>query len=83
MNTSDTTDIDIIKEPVQIKKDVKNVDNDFFTSSYEFSRKDFVDYDDDENSKSNNILKIILLVLAIFVFSGVIAYFVLNYGINK
>ncbi len=83
MNTSDTTDIDIIKEPVQIKKDVKNVDNDFFTSSYEFSRKDFVDYDDDENSKSNNILKIILLVLAIFVFSGVIAYFILNYGINK
>ncbi len=82
MDTSDTTDIDIIKEPVQVTKEVKNVDNDFFTSSYEFSRKDFTDYDD-ENSKSGNILKIILLILAIFVFAGVIAYFVLNYGINK
>ena len=84
MNTEDTSDIDIIKIPEKSNdtKDLKKVDNDFFTSSYEFSRKDFTDYDE-EDGKSSSIIKIILLILAILAFGGAIAYFVLNYGINR
>ena len=73
VHSGDTKDIDIIKEPNN-KEDV----SDFFTSSYEFSDSDFFD----EPVKKNGIFKIILLVLAIIVFAGVIAYFVLNYGIG-
>ena len=84
MNTEDTSDIDIIRQPEEVTKGIKKVDNDFFTSSYEFSRKDFVDLDDeDSDGKVSNVFKIVLLVLAICVFVGVITYFVLNYGINK
>lgn len=54
-------------------------ENDFFTSSYEFSDSDFFD---DVEPKKNGILKIILLFLAVVVFAGVIAYFVINYGIG-
>jgi hypothetical protein len=71
-----TSDIDIIK-------DNKNIDTDFFTSSYEFSKKDFADDDEFfENSKTHNVLKILVLILAIIVFVGVIFYFILNYGIG-
>lgn len=84
MNDSNTSDIDIIKEPISATKEVKKVDNDFFTSSYEFSRKDFTDDDEeDDEGGIGNVVKIILLVISIIVFAGVIAYFVLNYGINK
>lgn len=76
-NSSDTKDIDIIKKDDKIK-------NDFFTNSYEFSKKDFVQVDDDFSDLNNGsgILKIILLFLLIFILGGVIAYFILNYGIG-
>lgn len=83
MGSSETSDIDIIKEPVNATKDIKKIDNDFFTSSYEFSKKDFTDDDDDDDSGIGNVVKVILLIISIIVFAGVIAYFVLNYGINK
>ena len=66
-HSGDTRDIDIIK---------KGKDDDFFTSSYEFSDSDFLD----GPVKSNGVFKIVLLILAIIVFAGVIAYFVINYG---
>ncbi len=71
VHSGDTRDIDIIKND-------KNEANDFFTSSYEFSTNDFLD----APSKSGNVVKIILLFLAIIIFSGVIAYFVIHYGIG-
>lgn len=75
--SEDTRDIDIIKMPS------KKVDNDFFTSSYEFSKKDFSDEDDlFENSKHVGLLKIILLMLMITVFIGVIVYFIGTYGLG-
>ena len=73
VHSGDTRDIDIIKAT----KNTEN-ENDFFTSSYEFSESDFLD----GPQKSSGILKIILLFLSIIVFAGVIAYFVLNYGIG-
>lgn len=75
--SSDTKDIDIIKKDDKIK-------NDFFTNSYEFSKKDFMQVDDDfsDLNKGSGILKIILLFLLIFILGGVIAYFILNYGIG-
>ena len=75
MDLTDTSDIDIIKN-------TKEIDKDFFTSSYEFSRKDFTDYDDDDSS-SGGIIKIILLVVAICIVVGAIAFFIFNYGLNK
>lgn len=73
---TDTSDIDVIKES-------KKIDDDFFTSSYQFTKKDFSDDDFfDEEPKSHNVLKVILLILAIIVFAGVIFYFVMNYGIG-
>lgn len=72
----DTSDIDVIKKD-------ENIDTDFFTSSYQFSKRDFSDDEDFfEDTKTHNILKILLLILAILVFTGVIFYFVLNYGIG-
>lgn len=78
MHSEDTRDIDIIKPAIASR-------DEFFTNSYEFSKKDFnVDSDEDffEPKKSSNVGKILLLVLAILVFSFVIVYFVLNYGIG-
>ena len=73
VHSGDTSDIDIIKLP---EKEEDN--NDFFTNTYEFKDNDFLD----GSTKSTNILKIILLFLAIIVFAGVIAYFVITYGIG-
>lgn len=77
VNKENTTDIDVLK-------DDKKVDEDFFTSSYQFSKKDFSDDEDffDGDVSNHNVLKVILLVLAIVVFAGVIFYFVMNYGIG-
>lgn len=80
--TGDTSDIDIIKKESLDKAREPEVDDDFFTSSYHFSKKDFAD-DDFYDEKSHNVLKIILLIIAIIVFAGVIFYFVLNYGISS
>lgn len=75
--SSDTRDIDIIKS------EQKKVDHDFFTNSYEFSKKDFaVDDDFEDLRKKNGIWKILLLILAITVFIGVIVYFVGTYGLG-
>lgn len=80
MHSSDTSDIDIIKQVNETKEE------EFFTSSYSFSDKDFnlKDTDDffEEEKPFGNVLKIILLLIAIMVFSFVIVYFVLNYGIG-
>ena len=73
VHSGDTRDIDIIKLPNN-----NDNENDFFTSTYEFSDKDFLD----GTKKSYGILKIILLFLAIVIFAGVIAYFVINYGMG-
>lgn len=80
MHSSDTRDIDIIKPMVSQPKD-----EEFFTSSYSFSNKDFSDDQDDffdEKKSGGNVIKIIFLLLAILVFSFVIVYFVLNYGVG-
>lgn len=77
--SSDTRDIDIIKKDSNMNKGT----NDFFTNSYEFSKKDFAIDDDDDffgESKKGGIFKIILLILAITIFVGVIIYFVGTYG---
>ena len=71
VHSGDTSDIDIIKTN-------SNNENDFFTSSYEFSDSDFLD----GPTKKGNGLKIVLLILAIIVFAGVIAYFVIHYGVG-
>ncbi len=77
--SSDTSDIDVIKEVPK-----NNIDKDFFTSSYEFSKKDFTSDDDfdDDDEKGSGLLKIILLFLFVVVLIGVIIYFILNYGIG-
>lgn len=72
-----TSDIDVIK-----KEHEKDMDTDFFTSSYQFSKNDFADDDFYDDDKSHNILKILVLILAILVFIGVICYFVLNFGMG-
>ncbi len=76
-HSSDISDIDIIKNS-------SSQNNDFFTSSYEFSKKDFMNVDDDfsDFNKKGSIFKIILLFLMIFIFAGVITYFVITYGIG-
>jgi len=81
MHSSDTRDIDIIKPAVS-----GNLEE-FFTNSYEFSKKDFADLSDEEdtffeNKKENNVLKIILLIIAIIIFIGAIVYFVKTYGLG-
>lgn len=74
----DNSDIDIIK------KDSSVATNDFFTNSYEFSKRDFTDEDDDffDEDKDSGIFKIVLLILAILIFVGVIVYFVGVYGLG-
>ena len=78
-HSSDTKDIDVIKS------DTSNLE-DFFTSSYEFSKKDFAKLSDDDDffemKKDNNVLKIILLILMIIIFTIAIVYFILNYGLG-
>lgn len=78
IHSGDTSDIDIIKEKP------KAISEDFFTNSYEFSKKDFSDPDEDfyDESQSGGILKIILLILSIFIFIGVIIYFIGTYGLG-
>ena len=76
VHSGDIRDIDIIKLPQTTEPN--NNENDFFTSTYEFSDKDFMD----GSKKSFGIMKIILLFLAIVIFAGAIAYFVINYGIG-
>ena len=82
IHSGDTSDIDIIKNEAAVN--VNNNQNDFFTSSYAFSKKDFADSDDDffEPPKSGGIFKILMLVLAIFIFIGVIIYFIGTYGLG-
>lgn len=78
IHSGDTRDIDIIKG------NTNNSVDDFFTSSYEFSKKDFADVDDEffDEPKKSGLFKIVLLVFAIFVFIGVIIYFVGTYGLG-
>lgn len=77
IHSGDTRDIDIIKTNPQ------STSNDFFTNSYEFSKKDFTEDDDFlDTPKKGGILKIIFLVLAIIIFIGVIIYFVGTYGLG-
>ncbi len=75
-HSSDRSDIDIIKNS-------SSQNNDFFTSSYEFSKKDFMNGDDDfsDLNKKGGIFKIILLFLMIFILAGVITYFIITYGL--
>lgn len=77
IRSKDTSDIDIIKTKPQ-----NNMDNDFFTSSYEFSKKDFADDDFYDTKKRSGIFKILLLFLAIMIFIGVIIYFISTYGLG-
>lgn len=81
MHSSDTRDIDIIKPAVS----GSNIEE-FFTNSYEFSKKDFASLDEEDESlehkKDNNVLKIILLILAILVFAGAIVYFIKTFGLG-
>lgn len=85
MYSSDTSDIDVIKDIPNTKKS-KKIDEDFFTNSYEFSKKDFNSNNEEEFFEEKNgggsVIKIILLLLAIAVFIFVIVYFVMNYGIG-
>lgn len=79
--SGDTSDIDIIKD-MPYKKEKES---DFFTNAYEFSEKDFADNDDEEffdTPKRGGLFKILLLVLAIFIFVGVIIYFIGTYGLG-
>lgn len=80
IHSSDTRDIDIIKPAIE-----GNKIEEFFTNSYEFSKKDFAELNEEEQTetkKDNNILKIILLILAIIVFAGAIIYFIKNFGLG-
>lgn len=74
--SSDTRDIDIIKNKENTQE------NDFFTSSYHFSKNDFADDDFYDQKKKGGLFKILLLMLAITVFVGVIVYFIGTYGLG-
>lgn len=77
-------DINVIKEET-FKNANNNIDNDFYTSSYKFSKKDFIDDDDnflDLPKKSHSVIKVILLLIAIFALTTVIYYFISKYGIG-
>ena len=59
------------------------IDNDFYTSSYKFSKKDFIDGDyNEEQEKGTNILKIIFLLIAIFALIVGIYYFISKFGMG-
>lgn len=76
-------DIDIIKK--QPWKEKTKEDNDFYTNSYKFSKKDFVDEDEDfydSPKKGSGILKIFLLLLAIIGLSAIIYFFIMKYGMG-
>ena len=75
-SSNDLKDIDVIKKENKEK-------DDFFTSSYEFSKNDFL-FDDDlmGDTKKGGLFKIILLFLMVFIFAGVITYFIITYGIG-
>lgn len=76
-------DINIIKQ--EVLKETSTIDNDFYTSSYKFSKKDFIDDDDDfyeKPKKSFGVLKVILLLIAIFALTTVIYYFINKYGMG-
>ena len=79
IHSSDTRDIDIIKPASS------NLEE-FFTNSYEFSKKDFANLSEEDDffdkKKDNNVFKIILLILAIIAFAGAIVYFIKNYGLG-
>lgn len=78
LSSGNTKDIDIIKSSPK-----PNQENTFFTDSYEFSKKDFADYDElDEPKKTSNFFKIFFLIIAIIIFAGVIIYFVKTYGLG-
>ena len=76
----------IIKSQEETFKNANNnIDNDFYTSSYKFSKKDFIDDDDnflDITKKSHSAIKVILLLIAIFALTTVIYYFISKYGIG-
>ena len=79
IRSGDTSDIDIIKGSPNATT------NDFFTNSYEFSKKDFAEIEEDDffdTPKKGGLFKILLLVLAIIVFVGVIIYFIGTYGLG-
>ena len=80
-HSDDTSDIDIIKPAVGGNSNV----DEFFTNSYEFSKKDFAELTEEDlidTKKENNVLKIILLIIAIIVFAGAIVYFVKTFGLG-
>lgn len=87
MYSSDTSDIDVIKDvPKPNPKINSSVEEDFFTNSYAFSNKDFNSNNEEEffteKTDGGSAIKIILLLLAIAVFIFVIVYFVMTYGIG-
>lgn len=79
IHSSDTKDIDIIKS------DRENLEE-FFTSSYEFSKKDFakLNEEDDffETKNNHNGVKIFFLTLAIIIFAIAIFCFIKTYGLG-
>jgi len=74
--SNDTSDIDIIK------KNNNDIDDDFYTSSYKFSKKDFLDDDFSLENKSHNGVKIVLLIVLILILGYVIYFFIMNYGLK-
>lgn len=80
---NDNADVDIIKK--ETFRDNPQIDDDFYTSSYKFSKRDFIDEEDDfydRPKKSSGVLKIILLLLAIFILTTIIYIFISKYGIG-
>lgn len=83
IHSRDTRDIDIIKDVSY--NNTKEKESDFFTNVYEFSKGDFADEDEDDffdTPKKRGLFKILLLILAIFIFVGAIIYFVGTYGVG-
>ena len=76
-------DIDIIKkESWKVKS---QIDDDFYTNSYKFSKRDFIDEEEDfcdNPKKGSGILKTFLLLLAIFALTTIIYFFISKYGIG-
>ena len=66
-------------------QEIPAIDNDFYTSSYKFSKRDFIDDDDDffdKPKKSHGILKVLILLIAIFALTTIIYYFISKYGMG-